>query len=159
MKKSIFLLISMIMILSMGSVCMAAEGDIVYGNADGVIIDRSEDDVYPVADEKIITDGHARVDWGKGELHVSDPLFGKPSAYAETYTYSGTAYCIYAQAGMIDDESNSYLTEVTKVNWASSTTSATLLSPTKKCEFIGCHGIQDTSSSKWQETSTYHRVK
>lgn len=159
MKKSLCLLISTIMILSMGSVCMAAERETVCGNVDEVIIDRPEDEVYPVADEKIITDGKARVEWGKGELHVSNPLFGKPSAYAETYAYAGTVYCMYAQVGLIDDDDISYASDKAQENWVSSITSATLLSPTKKCEFMGYHGIQDTSSSKWQETATYKNLK
>ena len=158
MKKSLYLLISGIMILSMGNVCMAAEREMTYGNVDEVIIDRPEDEVYPVVDEKIITDGYARVSWGKGDLHVSNPLFGKPSAYAETSAFAGTAYCMYAQAGLIDNDDISYATDKAQEKWVSSINSATLLSPTKKCEFMGYHGIQDTSNSDWQTTSTYKKI-
>lgn len=155
MKRFLCLVVSGIMTLSMGSVCMAAEKDVIYDNVEEVIIDRPADEIYPAVDEKMATDGYSRASWGKGILHASNPLGDKPRAYAETQTYSGTAYCMYAQTGLIDDDGISYLTDKQTSYNISSITSATLLSPTEKCDFIGYHGLQDTSSSGWQSCETY----
>lgn len=155
MKRFLCFVVSGIMTLSIGSVCMAAEKDVIYGNVEKVIIDRPADEIYPVVDEKMVTDGYSRASWGKGILHASNPLGAKPRAYAETQTYSGTAYCMYAQTGMVDDNDISFLTEKQKSYNISSITSATLLSSTEKCKFMGYHGLQDTSSSGWQSCETY----
>lgn len=157
MKRFLCLVAAGIMTISMGSVCMAAEEDVVYGNEEEVIIEHRTDEAYTVVDRKMMTDGYSRASWGEGLLHVSTPLMSNPSGYAETRTYSGTAYYLYARTILIDDDSIHYDTE--KGVYSESTVcTAELLSPTKKCEFSGEHKIRDTSSSGWQECRTYKKV-
>lgn len=83
-----------------------------------------------------------RASYGEGILHCQDPLFSKPSGYAETKTYSGVAYCLTAQVQLIDADSITYLSDNATVNNASTVSSATLLSPTKMCSFHGNHSIK-----------------
>lgn len=146
-KKVLSTVIAATMMFSMGSVCYAAEPL----NNDDLM---DQEIVYEIADVEEITDGRARASWGQGVLHSSDPVGANPSAYAETKTYSGTAYCMYAKTGLVDANGVSYNTEKQTAYNISTVSSATLLSPTASCDFIGYHGIQDTSSSGWQTATT-----
>lgn len=155
MKKFLCLVVTGIMTLSLGSICMAAERDVTYGKVDAVIIDRPADEIYPVVDEKAATDGYSRASWGKGILHAEKKLGKLPSAYAETQTYSGTVYCMYAKTELIDDDSIYYETGIQYAYSVGSVYTAPLNSFTEKCDFIGKHGLQDTSSSGWQTCKTH----
>ncbi len=156
MRKLLSLITAMTMLVLMGNVCFAAEENQEYGDTCGVIIDQSKES-YEVVDAKPVTDGHTKASWGQGIIHGSNPVFSHPSAYAETQTFAGTAHCMRVQLGLIDNDGNSYLTDEVEANDVSSVSSATLLSPTEKCEFMGYHGIQDIDGSEWQTCSTYKK--
>lgn len=154
MKKVFCVMLTLIITMSLESVCFASDGNTIYGDAKRVTIERSEEEIYEISDVAPTTSNGAKLSWGEGILHTSNPLFGKPSAYAETKTYSGTAYCMYAQLGLVDDESISYLTDKQQANNVSTISSATLQSNTKKCVFVGYHGLQDTVNTGWQTVET-----
>lgn len=153
MNRLISFAITGIMVISMGSNCFAAQKEIETGNSKEITIEKNDEE-YSVVDEQAVSDGYSRASWGQGYLHCSNPVFSNPSGYAETKTYSGTAYSMYTRLQLIDSDSISYLTAKAELKNASSVNSATLLSPTKKCSFHGSHGIQDTSSSGWQTANT-----
>ncbi len=136
---------------------MAAEKDVVYGNVEDVLVERKADEVYYVADRKMTTDGFSRASWGEGVMHVSGVGGENPYGHAETRTYSGTAYYLYARTVLIDDDSVHYDTEKS-VYSASTVSTGDLRSSTKKCEFKGDHKIQDKSNSGMQTCNTYKKV-
>lgn len=81
-------------------------------------------------------------------------MLSHPKAKANTYTYSGTAYRMWARIDVIDADSISTLgPEKTGYNVSSVSTSY-LESDTEECFFIGNHEIQDTSSSGVQTATT-----
>lgn len=99
----------------------------------------------------------ARASWGYGTITSSDPLFSHPKACANTYTYAGNAYRLYAQINLIDADSFSILgPEITGYN-ISSVSTAYIESPTEKCDFTGVHEVQDTESSVTQYAYTHKR--
>lgn len=154
MKKVISLALLCVMVFSFNVVGFAKEPVISTGNADSITIDRAENEIYEIVDRQTTTYKGARLSWGEGILHADNPLTGKPRAYAETKTFSGTANSMYAQVGLVDGDGISYTSSKQTAEKVSSVTSATLLSPTEKCDFIGYHGIQDTETSGWQVATT-----
>lgn len=101
------------------------------------------------------TDGISpRASWGYGNITSSKPLTGYPKAKANTYTYAGTAYRLWARIDVIDSNSiSTFGSEKTGYN-ASSVSTNYLVSDTKKCFFIGHHEIQDTKSSSTQTATS-----
>lgn len=154
MKKLLCFALTGILTMSMGVTCFAAQKNTTNGNPDEVTIERAADEIYPAVDTKSITDGYSRASWGEGVLHCTDPLFDTPSGYAETKTYSGSAYYMYAQLQLIDADSISYLSGKQEAYYTNSVVSATLKSKTEACSFHGSHGIQDTSTSSTQTAHT-----
>lgn len=98
--------------------------------------------------------GSARASWGYGNITSSNPLTGCPRAKANTYTYSGTAYMLWARIDVIDDNSISTLGPQKTGYNVSSVTTSQIISDTEKCFFIGNHKIQDTSSSGVQTATS-----
>lgn len=97
----------------------------------------------------------AKASWGYGTISATNPLTGHPKAKANTYTYAGTAYMLWARIDVIDSESISTLgPEKTGYNVSEVSTSY-LVSDTENCSFIGNHRIQDTASSGQQTATTY----
>lgn len=149
MKKLLCLALIGMLFLSGGQKCLASEIDGEYGN--NSIVDKEE---FVIVDRVSMTDGKARVNWGEGILYGKDPIFSAPSCYAETRTFSGTAYSIKAELQLIDDDDISYFTDEVVGSNVSSVYTATLLSPTERCGFYGIHQIKDISSSSWQKYYT-----
>lgn len=151
-KKGVMLMLSMGMVVLAGTNCYAAEIEKSEVTAKDVTINRESE--YPIVDTVAINDGKMRASWGQGILHCQNPLLSKPSGYAETKTYSGTAYYMTAQVQLIDGDSITYLSDTAKLYNVSTVSSATLLSPTNVCSFHGIHTIKDTSSSSVQSANT-----
>ena len=150
MKKIIGSTLAGVMLLSMSTVCFAAESDV-----DTLSTEPTDERIYVISDESLTTNKGAREpSWGKGTLYTSNPLFSKPSGYAETTTYAGTAYSMYALLQLIDADGISYLSDKPYAYNTTSVRTSTLLSPTSRCSFHGSHGIQATSTSGWQTTHT-----
>lgn len=95
-----------------------------------------------------------RASWGYGTITSSNPLIGCPKAKANTYTYSGNAYMLWARIDVIDSDSISTLgPEAIDYN-RDNVSTLYIVSNTEKCFFIGNHKIQDTSSSGTQTATT-----
>lgn len=151
-EKGVMMMLTMGMIVLAGTNCYAAEIEKSEVTAKDITISREAE--YPIVDRVGINDGKMRASYGEGILHCQDPLFSKPSGYAETKTYSGVAYCLTAQVQLIDADSITYLSDNATVNNASTVSSATLLSPTKMCSFHGNHSIKNTTNSSVQYANT-----
>lgn len=118
----------------------------------------NEEACFEIADSKPTFGKMREESWGKGHLETKNPLFDTPSAYATTETNSGVAYCLTVQVSCIDDNSCSSASQKISDYNTNYIQSATIKSPTKKCEFFGYHTIQLTSNSGIQTCETYVKI-
>lgn len=102
----------------------------------------------------LLSDGITRASWGEGELICKNSLLGKPQGYAKTSTFAGTAYKLTAKVIIVDNNGGIDSSATKTETNSSSAISATLVSKTASCEFLGKHEIQDTKSSGWQFADT-----
>ncbi|MCL2076944.1 MAG: hypothetical protein FWH08_00875 [Oscillospiraceae bacterium] len=100
-----------------------------------------------------ISGGLARTTLGTGTLYHSNPLFGKPEAYAYTEANS-TSYSVRAKCDVNNNGTGTNSTGWKSVSNSKAANSGTIKATTSKCIFDGFHEIQSTSTSAKASTQT-----
>ncbi len=83
---------------------------------------------------------------GMGTLYHSNPLFGKPQAYAYTEAYQ-TSYSVRAKCDVNNYGSSTSTTGWREQNNTTACNSGTIKAATEKCTFTGYYTIQATKDA------------
>lgn len=104
-----------------------------------------------------VGDFFTRTILGKGTLYHSDPLFGKPEAYAYTEAYQ-TSYLVRAKCDVNSNGEGVETTGWKELKNTKACNSGTIKATTSRCIFDGFHEIQVTTTSAMgsaQTTTSY----
>lgn len=154
MKKRILaLVLAMMMLASFATTASAAETQNPYELPYDVNTGEMFDSSVSTAVGNLIT----RAILGTGRLYHSDPLIGKPEAYAYTEAYE-TSYKVRAKCDVNSNGEGVESTGWKELKNTKACNSGTIAATTTRCIFDGFHEIQVTSTSavgSAQTTASY----
>lgn len=155
MKKRIFALVLAVMMLTVfATTASAAE----YQNPYELPYDVNTGEMFDASVSTAVGDLISRSILGTGTLYHSDPLIGKPQAYAYTEAYE-TSYKVRAKCDVNSNGEGVESTGWKELKNTKACNSGTIKATTARCIFDGFHEIQVTSTSAMgsaQTTASYN---
>lgn len=150
MKKRIFVLaLAVMMLSSFATTASAAESQNPYE----LPYDVNTGEMFDSSVSAPVGDLISRSSLGKGTLYCSDPLIGKPRAYAYTEAYQ-TSYRVRAKCDVNSNGEGVETTGWKELKNTKACNSGTVTATTAKCIFDGFHEIQVKSTSATGSTQT-----
>jgi len=155
MKKRIFALVLAVMMLTVfATTAFAAENQNPYE----LPYDVNTGEMFDTSVSTAVGDLMSRSILGTGTLYHSDPVFGKPQAYAYTEAYE-TSYKVRAKCDVNSNGEGVESTGWKELRNTKACNSGTIQATTARCIFDGFHEIQVTSTSAMgsaQTTASYN---